>query len=178
MKLTNTIRDGIIAAIMNDVPEEDYVEIIRKMCQDFAVFLLPADLRVAYKKHPHYFQKTPIWLHGSLPSVYVVGHDSNEIKRKMQDDTAFWDGILSFQVKIDHQNVVLRELRARIHGALYGCSTLKQAQEALPDFVSYMPTEADPNRCLPVINNPIAEFRAAGFPKDKKTDKKITRRLE
>jgi len=173
MKLTNAMRDCIIAAIMQDVPKVDYEETVRKMCQDFAVFLLPADLRVAYKKHPEYFSTVAIWLPGSLTSVYVVGHNRDEIKRKMAADTAFWDGILSFQIKIDQQSVVARVLRAKIKAALYSCNTTKQAIELLPDFEKYIPTDQAPNRSLPAVVNPIAEFRAAGFPKDKKPIRRL-----
>lgn len=62
--------------------------------------------------------------------------------------------------------------RASVRSAIYGCSTLKQAKERLPEFEKYLPAERDgkyiPN--LPAVANLVTEMMNAGWPKDQKKE--------
>jgi len=175
MKLTNAIRDGIIAAIMQDVPKVDYGEEARKLVQQFCVDHLPAKLNPLYAANKDYFHHETLWgLPGPLPNVTVVGRDSGQaLLKAMENDGVFWPVIVSLANRLATQNMKHKELKAKIHDALYSCNTTKQAIDLLPDFEKYIPTDEAPNRALPAVVNPIADFRAAGFPKDKKPIRRL-----
>ena len=62
---------------------------------------------------------------------------------------------------------MLNNLRKQLTAAIATCTTLKQAKEALPEFIKYLPEEPDKaiDRTLPVVGNLVADLSKAGWPK-------------
>ena len=61
-------------------------------------------------------------------------------------------------------------LREGVRGIIEACSTLKQAQERLPEFVDYLPLDRS-NQAMantPAIANVVGELVKAGWPDQKK----------
>ena len=64
---------------------------------------------------------------------------------------------------------MLNNLRKQLTAVITACTTLKQAKEALPEFIKYLPEEPDKtiDRTLPVVGNLVADLSKAGWPKKK-----------
>ena len=62
---------------------------------------------------------------------------------------------------------MLNDLRKQLTAVIAACSTLKQAKEALPEFIKYLPEEPGNvvDRTLPVVGNLVADLSKAGWPK-------------
>ena len=62
---------------------------------------------------------------------------------------------------------MLNDLRKQLTAVIAACTTLKQAKEALPEFVKYLPGEPDNaiDRTLPVVGNLVADLSKVGWPK-------------
>lgn len=62
---------------------------------------------------------------------------------------------------------MLNNLRKQLTAVIAACTTLKQAKEALPEFIKYLPEEpGNPvDRTLPVVGNLVADLSKAGWPK-------------
>jgi len=54
-------------------------------------------------------------------------------------------------------------LFSSIKGIAYGCSTLRQLKEALPELEKYMPKEDAPTRNLPAVANVVADMVKLGW---------------
>jgi hypothetical protein len=59
------------------------------------------------------------------------------------------------------------DARRKLCAIVEGCSTLKQLQTLLPEFVDYMPTEAAPTKNLPAVANMVSDLSKLGWPKGK-----------
>lgn len=69
----------------------------------------------------------------------------------------------------DEHNM-LNNLRKQLTAVIASCTTLKQAKEALPEFIKYLPKEPGSaiDRTLPVVGNLVADLVKAGWPAKKK----------
>ena len=63
--------------------------------------------------------------------------------------------------------IMLNNLRKQLTAVIASCTTLKQAKEALPEFIKYLPEEPGNaiDRTLPVVGNLVADLSKAGWPK-------------
>jgi hypothetical protein len=52
----------------------------------------------------------------------------------------------------------------KVSAAIHACTTLKQLQERLPEFVRYAPQELTKSTNALVVQNPAAELKALGWP--------------
>lgn len=165
MRLTNTDRDAFIQSVMDDVPKIDYAEKARSMAMKHAVERMPA---LVAKSNPEWVRGEHIHL-GYLPN----GTSAHlPVERGFKFDEAFTSQLLQLAADAKEQEKRLRDLRASVRSAIYGCSTLKQAKERLPEFEKYLPAERDgkyiPN--LPAVANLVTELMNAGWPKDQKKE--------
>ena len=169
MKLTNYLRDAFINAVMKDVPTVDYTEQVRKLAQATYEEMLPATAKKLIKEgHRDLLKTRSIWF-SDIGYVYVLGNTEtvpDDLKEKIKPLVE----LNKIQAKTH------RELKEKLRSAAYGCSTLKKLQEALPDFIKYMPGEYEVSggRMVPMVINPIKEFTAAGFPKKETKKEKAT----
>lgn len=162
MKLTNYIRDAFIRAAMDDVPKVEYSEEIRKLIHAAAVAEMPPAVASAYKKHPDWFnlagRNIDEWSYTYLPIPA-----EKPFKNKI-----VFECIKELIVKSQRQASQRDDLRRKLKGIAYGCTTRKALAEALPEFVKYLPAETGPAiRNLPVVANVVSDFVKAGWPKGK-----------
>lgn len=165
MRLTNYQRDAFISAIMNDVPKIDYQTQAEAIAKEDAYNQMPVKVKEAFndKTLLPYFHKQYFYFRGMnfcsvtiyAPEGFDVGadaktklHELNDLKNSQQENR--------------------NALESKLRGAIYSVSTLKAARELLPDFLDYLPEEDKPTKNLPAVANLIVDFKAAGFPKDKK----------
>lgn len=172
MKLTNSIRQAFVRAAMQDVPQIDYEETIRKAVMDAAVRALPPAVRKVYddEKTRMYLEQT--YMRFGDVSVTVCGRDGkwgepdSQLPKLSKTDAAVLEALVA---KYGAQTSSRAELEKKLYGAAYAVSTRKGLAELLPEFEKYLPAdEASANRSLPVVANIVADFTKAGWPKDKK----------
>lgn len=165
MKLSNYIRDAFINSVMNDVPKKDFSEEAQKIFAKAYIDALPEPIKMAW----------------ALPNCreYLRTVYANICGQSFQlpaTDAHKWGGIKTpekAKAKIDalvaqhnEQEKQHDALRAKIKGAAYACNTTKQLRELLPEFDKYLPPEEEKTlRTLPVVQNIVADFVKAGWPK-------------
>ncbi len=80
MRLTETLREAFVLAVMQDVPTEDVYESAKKRAKEIAVSRLPKEVQKLYATHPEYVTTgvTSIsgWRHFYLPRL--TDRDSGE----------------------------------------------------------------------------------------------------
>jgi hypothetical protein len=167
MRLTNYIRDAFIEAAMQDVPKKsDNKEELRKIASDDIVSRLPKSIQKIWKDNGEE-RAFLIVRHASYAGIgyahpaiseYSGGERnlSEEVKKKMK----------AAEELRNAEEKILKDLRNKLKGAAYACTTTKQLRELLPEFDKYLPEEqAQTARSLPVVANIVADFAKAGWPK-------------
>lgn len=166
MKLTNTIRDAFIRAAMNDVPNVDYTEQIRKVACDDAVAALPPAVRKLWNdKATRNFLNLNHATYGRVSVAYPSDTKYGEARKLSPSaETA----VTELADKAKAEKSARDSLQSRLRAVAYSMSTRKALAEALPEFAKYLPEdEAAALRTVPVIANVVADFVRAGWPKDK-----------
>lgn len=160
MRLTNTIREAYIRQVLADVPTVDYTEKIRDTAMRVAIKQLPEAVRKIWEGPDRkYLQMKYISISGismSVPGHPEQGRDSVSCDKEIEK-------------LVDEKNKAfskLNELRQKLRGIVYGCTTTKALAEALPEFVKYLPRDTPaPSRSLPVTTGVVSAFKEAGWPK-------------
>lgn len=166
MKLTNTLRGAFIRAAMQDVPNVDYGAKITAAALEDAVAQLPPKVRAIYNdKALRHFVKSDWCRVGPDRQHVPSGGDyiaSESARAKVEELSALKNAQ-------DERN---SDLRNKLRGCAYACSTRKALLDMLPEFEKYMPSdEAAACRTLPVVANVVSDFVKAGWPKDAKKGK-------
>lgn len=174
MRLTNYIRDAFIEAAMQDVPSKvNHTEEIRKLAQTDILSRLPKDILKIWTENKE-SRSFLIIKHDDVRSVSFVYPSVGEYssgRRPLSEEVKAKIDVLADEMVAN--NKVMKELRGKLKGAAYACTTTKQLRELLPEFESYLPAEVEQSaRSLPVVANIVSEFTKAGWPAKKKEGKK------
>ena len=165
MKLTNHLRDAFIRQAMNDVPNIDYAEQIRKAVMDDTIDTLPPKIKAIWKD-----AALREWIKTDWNNFGGVSVTTPAISRagvKLSPGAATL--VDELKALNDAQKKQRKELEDKLRGCAYSVTTRKQLAELLPEFVRYMPKdEAAAIRTLPAVANVVADFVKAGWPKDKR----------
>ena len=148
MKLTKYDKDTMLSAIKRDLPEIDDREAIQAalekamspLCRKLYK-LTPGAVRVKYVASYDFFQ-------AGYSHEYYVG------------DADFKTVLEPFKAKKRARGETLNKVSA----ALEACTTLKQLQERLPEFVKYAPAEVTKSTNTLVVQSPVNELKALGWP--------------
>lgn len=172
MKLTKLDRETTVAAIMADVPTTDYQELARKLVEQTLFDAAPKlvqDFWTAQKRGEiaHRLDSMTIYMPGSINSIYtgLAGSNYSYEFKKAHPDT--WAVLEGYAAELKAQKERQTSLRNQLTAVLASCSTLKQAQERLPEFEKYLPKERDATGVngLPMVANVVSELVKAGWPK-------------
>lgn len=162
MRLTNSIRDAYIQAVMDDVPSKDYTEDIRKATMQAAIDALPPKVRAVWDD-----QETRVW----VPSQYCHdGRQSYQIPGLYNARNKVIEApqVAALVAARKAQDAAREALKSKLKGVAYACTTRKALADALPEFLQYLPPEVSPSTNLPALANVVTEFTRAGWPKSKK----------
>jgi hypothetical protein len=148
MKLTKYDKDVMISAIERDLPEIDDSEAIQAalekamspLCRKLYK-LTPKALKTSYAYSNHFLQ-------GGSGREYYVG------------DADFDAATEPFKDKCKQREAT----RSKVSAAIHACTTLKQLQERLPEFVRYAPVELTKSANALVVQSPVNELKALGWP--------------
>ena len=174
MRLTNFIRDSFIRAAMDDVPKVNYTEQAEKIAREF--------LKEEFKRvFPNidmtgealtWLEKCSVKMPNNLTNIYAACPSYEYIQSKGPE---VWKQLVELGKLNDEQYAKRSELKSRLHGVAYACTTSKQLLEALPEFESYLPAEeAKAAKNLPALANVLSDFVKAGWPKNQPKMPKVT----
>ena len=165
MKLTKSDREAFVKACLDDVPSVDYHEVARTKAMAWAKARMPDCVAKTYELDTNWINTVWVPMPGSICDVYLPVIGEHDCIEKLDPD--FWKELNELNVKNREQSKTQQKLREELTGAIAQCSTLKQAQERLPEFVKYLPADRSGERMvnLPVANL-ISHLTAAGWPKD------------
>ena len=172
MKLTNYDRDAFVASAMEDVPTVDYSAQAQKLWVETIKASLPVDLLNTIAKYPDWFDANYVNLPGVLQNFctkFCASGNRSDWGKAFPD---LKTQIEELADKLRQQNESHCALRQQLRNAISLCNTLKQAEEALPEFKKYLPEDRDGDkkcRQMPVIANLVADLMNAGWPKDQST---------
>lgn len=158
MKLTKFTKEGIVRAIMNDVPKPNKSERFKRIQAEVAKAMSP-ECRKVFNRTPdalstqHTGRLTYDELNYSTHSIVVGDAPKEKIKAILKP--------------YEDEDEAYRKAKSQLVAAVVGCSTLKQLKTALPEFEKYMPTEQQPTKNLPALANVVADLSKLGWPKNK-----------
>jgi hypothetical protein len=164
MRLTNSIRDAFVRAVMNDVPTVDYSEqAIDVLDQDVIDQLPPLVRRVWDDKKLRDFivAQHRYFCHAgeSVPYIYI-----NDLLPRAEAK-ARAEVLLTAEAA---QRATLEALKQKLQAVASSCTTRRALAEALPEFAKYLPAvQPTSDRSVPAVANVMTEFMRAGWPKDK-----------
>lgn len=163
MRLSNTIRDAFVRAALGDVPRTDFDEMISKVACADAANQLPPKVRVIYNdKALRHFVATD---RRRIGGIYVQVPTGGDYKASAEASAE----VTRLAAAREAQDKLHSELRLKLRGCAYACSTRKALVDMLPEFEKYMPAdEVAACRTLPVVANVVADFVKAGWPDAKK----------
>jgi hypothetical protein len=166
MRLTNTHRQAIVAAALDDVPTVDYREQLRDQAMKIALADLPADLKPIWKKYGTDAMDTrEIYLGMPIdhPDMWLrfpgVKGQCEDTKKKIQEMAR---PLMDLEVA---QKDRLKEMESKLKGVLAGISTVKQLKAQLPELAKYAPEEVTKSDNLPALANVMTDLTKLGWPK-------------
>jgi hypothetical protein len=163
VKLTNYMRDAFVTAVLQDVPQTDYHVEMEKEVRNDVIRQLPPKVAAVYDDTELHRFLTSHYFHEYGISLQVPG-DRGWCKLS----PAAVARLELMKARHDAQAKMLADLRSKLRGVAYACTTLKALAATLPEFEKYMPKdEPTAVRSLPVVANVVSDFMKAGWPKGK-----------
>ena len=165
MRLIKSDKEAFVRSVLDDVPQIDYQAQVNKLVNDWAISKLPEQLAECYAKHSHYFEHNYFSTPGGLSNVYIV--TPNLVYNGKDVAPKLWGKLVEIADLKKEQSKKLDELESKLWATIDGCTTLKKAQERLPEFIKYLPTEREYTGTmnLPAVANLVTDLMVAGWPK-------------
>ena len=185
MKLTKAHKAEFVRAVLADVPTKNYPtkaeDLARKMCQanykDLGLASIN-DKRLAYAgiyvrvwRNVHedlvVDSRPSNARHGDYLCISVAQIAGNGLLDYEIDEITDCPEMMAIRQGYADELNMLNNLRKQLTAVIDSCSTLKQAKEALPEFIKYLPEEPGKaiDRTLPVVGNLVADLMKVGWPK-------------
>jgi hypothetical protein len=159
MRLDKYARQAIVKAIMADVPKPDKVK-RREDLQAAIVKAMSPDVRKVFKSTP-----------GALKTSYFgdLIYDSYAWStRELAVGDVPEDKLKELAAPYKAEDEAIRSAKAKLEGAIEGCTTRKALMTRLPEFEKYYPAEDAPmSKNLPALANVMADLSKLGWPKGK-----------
>lgn len=185
MKLTKAHREEFVRAVLADVPTKNYPtqaeDLARKLCRAKYKELGLSGVDINRLKYTGIYIR--VWHEDGSDTVmatrpsdamrgYYLSNSFAQISgnglfdREIAEITDCPEMVAIRQGYADERNM-LNNLRKQLTAVIASCTTLKQAKEALPEFIKYLPEEPGSaiDRTLPVVGNLVADLSKAGWPK-------------
>lgn len=159
MKLNKSQKDAFVRGVLNDVPQEKYNEQALEIMQKAFVDAAPKAVQDIYNdpKTRPYLDQSYAAQGKFYGSFYCVGEPSVKLPDEVIEE------LKVLRSKLDDQQKTRLELRDALAAGISGCSTLKQAQEAFPELLKYLPEENVSTKNLPAIADVVNKLKDAGW---------------
>lgn len=166
MRLTNYDRDSFVRAVLNDVPQIDYNAKAEALIRAAHEKSLPPKIKAVFDDtelrdrylRVHYFNPSA---HLNNIALYAgEGFSLDSVK-------GLREKVFAIASKAAEQSSQRQSLRLQIKAAIYGCNTLKQACDTMPELIKYLPQDrgGKVTRQLPAIGNLVSDLTKAGWQK-------------
>jgi len=167
MKLTNCHRQAFVSAVLLDIPEVDYRAQFQKLIEEDMLVTAPPKIAAVLKDKElrHYLINGYSSFH---PGGYYSALGGVSVYRDYKPSIPASLKIEELQALGKAQKESREAIEAQISGVIKSCTTLKSAQDRLPEFVKYLPEEDAKGTMLPAIANLAAELAKMGWPKGAK----------
>lgn len=173
MRLTNAMRDVFVRAVILDVPQVDYGELIRARVLEMVKGHYPPLVSQAAKQHPDWLHRTNIYVErevkGRRTTVVGVsfifstdGEAYRAFRAEVNNDPEVGKLCDSHLTQAEIRNTLQSELTALAQG----CGTREQLLKAAPTFAAYLPDpEVKASALLPVTTDLVRRLKKQGWPK-------------
>lgn len=163
MILNKYDRQAFVRAVMDDVPQVDYVTQMRELGTKTVIAALPPEVQAVYQKCPEYLDKSSVKMPGRHNSLYMTRPTYDVIEKQYPE---VWAELVELDAKKCEQSAQRDALEAKLTAIIEQCRTLKQAKDRLPEFDKYLPADRGNagTKNLPVANL-VADLTEAGWPK-------------
>ena len=166
MRLSTSMRQAFVRAVMDDVPFVDYDEQVRELAQKTVDSYRPAALVRALEIDPSiqdWLNRDYQYIHKYQKSFCLVG--SKQSLDRLNADPDFTQAAQNLRKQQQAQLEQRSALETKLKASAQACQTRAQLAKALPEFEKYLPIEASNSKCLPALANLMSDFMAAGWPK-------------
>ena len=161
MRLTKTIKDEIIAAIMADVPKVDYYTLIQDTATKEGLKTVPPEIMRLKDKYPEWIKGEKFFYIPNFKSLCILhSSDSKSIETTK--------GIIAPLVKKYKDQLDERKaMEAKLEASFASITTDTKFAELFPDFVKYMPSEVKPATGFAVATTEVMDgLKKLGWPKE------------
>jgi thiaminase len=166
MRLSTSMRQAFVRAVMDDVPFVDYDEQLRQLAQKTVDSYRPAALVRALEIDPSiqdWLNRDYQFISKYSQSFCLVG--SKQSLDRLNADPDFTQAAQNLRKQQQAQLEQRSALETKLKASAQACQTRAQLAKALPEFEKYLPIEAGNSKCLPALANLMSDFMAAGWPK-------------
>lgn len=175
MRLTNMLREAIIASILADVPTEDYESKIRELAQKAVLAAAPKCVQEVYKLNPALLETG--YFYGLFPGRHQNHFVHGVVGSFMETADASYGAwpvseehrieLIALREAYAAQIERMNELRAKVTGIVNSVTTTQRLRELLPEFDKYIPKDEKQSTGVPALANLVTDLMAAGWPKGK-----------
>lgn len=181
MRMTETIRDAFVGAILADTPRVEYGEQMQKVAQEYLLNAAPPAVVRLFKNpdtrhyfHQHAVRWTDDYSEYNTTSCFVVPNEGHSNYFRITDPETV-KKLSELGAAERQQNRERRELKGKLEATIKGFTTVKSARDAMPELAKYLP---DPtikvDRTVPAVTGLITDLVKAGWPDKKKGGKKVS----
>ena len=166
MRLSTSMRQAFVRAVMDDVPFVDYDEQLRQLAQKAVDSYRPAALVRALDLDPSiqdWLNRDYQFISKYSQSFCLVG--AKQSLDRLNADKDFTQAAQNLRKQQQAQLEQRSALETKLKASAQACQTRAQLAKALPEFEKYLPIEAGNSKCLPALANLMSDFMAAGWPK-------------
>ena len=147
---------------MADVPAIEYQEQARKLLLEDSLAQLPPKVRAIAKDKELSCFVHQIYSHSAGMGAAVFCATTDAYKPSPECSIK----VATIKAAQQEQSDARKALQAKLRAVAYSVTTRKALCDALPEFEKYLPADAvAAMRSLPVVQNVVAEFVKAGWPK-------------
>ena len=176
MRLSTSMRQAFVRAVMDDVPFVDYDEQLRQLAQKTVDGYRPAALVRALALDPSiqdWLNRDYQFISKYSQSFCLVG--AKQSLDRLNADKDFTQAAQNLRKQQQAQLEQRSALESKLKASAQACQTRAQLAKALPEFEKYLPIEAGNSKCLPALANLMSDFMAAGWPKQPASAEKESR---
>lgn len=165
MRMTESMKQSIVRAVMADVPKVDYIEMASEVVRQAVFRAAPESIQAALqdKKCLDYLKNDAVKLFENKAGRSVYAGFRGYIGNKLRFTDAENEKLKEIQALSRKQEVMLEDLESKVSRALAGFSTAKRAVEALPEMAKYFPKEPEKIIGLPVVAGLVKDLTDAGL---------------
>lgn len=164
-RLTKTMRQAIVRAVMADIPKVDYFEKERIIKERAAYRQMPLEVKAVYDKpglHKYLSEGSE-----STSLQTIKGRHAYQYFRGCPDIIALNEKerteIGALQKRMHEQERSRAAAEGSLSSSLEGFTTVKALRDAMPELAKYLPNESEPTKNLPAVTGVVDILKAAGL---------------